>query len=239
MRFFQTLAVLAIVGSMAFMAPENAKADRPGQQGVQDALTVWWVIFNNPGECADGPGLCTEGDLFNSDVDACVLHAAGAPTTGDGPNSFTISASLGQSPAEGTADCLLNVLGFFANDAGLQDPQNAEIHLIVRTHGEILEGSDLVEQISTFLGNCGAPFDPSDICQDLQFAVHPGAVGGAPTESNLYWFDNAGALASGLGIPAALADQLAGSQIDGAVSTLTRTNDAVTMTIQTSIAPVP
>ena len=50
---------------------------------------------------------------------------------------------------------------------GLTDSFEAEIHLIARTHGEVIPGV-VQQQITTFNGGC-----PPNDCLDVQFAVFP------------------------------------------------------------------
>ena len=60
---------------------------------------------------------------------------------------------------------------------GLTDPQGAEVHLVVRSHGERITGM-VNDQINTFAGGCtaessfGAAESPNE-CEDQQFAVFP------------------------------------------------------------------
>ena len=141
--------------------------------------TIWWVIFNNPEECENG---CGEPDLFNDDVGGSVLYAAGPVIGANGKGNFTGSLRTGdisgcQAPwsafdlgligGEGELDMCRD---------GLVDPQSAEIHLVVRTHGEKIPGM-VNEQINTFAGGCtaessfGASDGPNE-CVDQQFAIH-------------------------------------------------------------------
>jgi hypothetical protein len=50
--------------------------------------SIWWIIFNNPEECAGAaaipPEPCALPDLFNEDVDAAVFNASGAISAADG-----------------------------------------------------------------------------------------------------------------------------------------------------------
>jgi hypothetical protein len=142
---------------------------------ADEVYTLWWVVFNEPGNCSDG--VCNLDDLFvlNEDgsivledngnramsVDALVnanvsiQHAAGTYTR-DG--SAYMSASLGLGDVPGI------IFG-----PGLLDAHKAEIHLVIRTHGApVAELFDA--QISTFGGGC----DPIDTapCDDVQFAIH-------------------------------------------------------------------
>ncbi|NIT57154.1 MAG: hypothetical protein GWN00_13240, partial [Aliifodinibius sp.] len=40
-----------------------------------DAVTVWYVVFNQPGECGTSP--CGEADIFNPATNTDVLYGAG------------------------------------------------------------------------------------------------------------------------------------------------------------------
>lgn len=140
--------------------------------------TVWWVIFNNPEECENG---CTEPDLFNDDVGGSVLYAAGHVIGGNGKGNFAGSLQTGDlSGCQAPWDAFdLELIGGegeldMCRD-GLVDPQGAEIHLVVRTHGEKVPGM-VNSQINTFAGACtaessfGAADGPNE-CEDQQFAM--------------------------------------------------------------------
>lgn len=133
-----------------------------------DAVTTWWVIFNHPAECTEGepPFRCAEGDLFNPAVEASVQYAAGRPVGGNG--SYNVASYI----SEGDSGC---PFGDFLC-AGLIDSREADVHLVVRTHGPALQ-EFLPEQFMTFGGACGNV--PPELggggpntCEDLQFAVH-------------------------------------------------------------------
>ena len=140
--------------------------------------TVWWVVFNNPEECENG---CGEPDLFNDDVGGSVLYAAGHIIGGNGKGHFAGSLRTGdlrgcQAPWDAFDLELIGGEGELdmCRD-GLVDPQGAEIHLVVRTHGERIPGM-VQDQINTFAGGCtaessfGAADGPNE-CEDQQFAV--------------------------------------------------------------------
>jgi hypothetical protein len=120
------------------------------------AYTVWWVVFNNPGSCRDG---CGEDDLGNSNVQATVLWATGHVIGDNGVGNFAAYLAEGD-----TSD--VGPFGLPGDDMGLIDSTQAEIHLVVRTHGPPIPGR-VKEQISTFEGGCDV-----NACEDQQFAVH-------------------------------------------------------------------
>jgi len=64
-------------------------------------------------------------------------------------------------------------------DHGLTNPQGAEVHLVLRSHGPRIPGQ-VAEQRTTFAGGCEFFLDPGAThelepgqCSDLQFAVFP------------------------------------------------------------------
>lgn len=135
------------------------------------AVTVWWVVFNHPEHCTHGSGtaLCGAGDLLllggDPQVEGTVLYAAGHVIGGSGVGNYGAHLSVGD-----TSGVLLGV------GPGLTNPQGAEIHLVVRSHGPAIP--ELVEeQISTFGAGCnnvppGTGTPGPNTCVDLQFAVH-------------------------------------------------------------------
>jgi len=140
--------------------------------------TVWWVIFNNPDACENG---CGEPDLFNDEVGGSVLYAAGHVIGGNGKGNFAGSLRTGdlsgcQAPWDGFDLELIGGEGELdmCRD-GLMDPQGAEIHLVVRSHGERIPGM-VNKQINTFAGGCtadtsfGASDGPNE-CEDQQFSM--------------------------------------------------------------------
>lgn len=120
------------------------------------AYTVWWVIFNDPAFC---DGRCDGTDLGNPDVQGAVIGATGHVVGSTGTASF--SASLREGDTRGDQP-----FGLPGDPGGLVDAMNAEIHLVVRTHGPVIPRR-VYEQISTFAGGCDV-----NVCEDQQFAIH-------------------------------------------------------------------
>jgi hypothetical protein len=124
--------------------------------------TIWWIVFNNPEECSHGMGgdiLCGEGDLllFGGDeaVHSSVLFAAGHVVGKNGVGNFAGRLNVS------------NPSGEVLFGPGLMNARDAEIHLVIRTHGDPIPGM-VPEQIHTFAGGC----DVND-CIDQQFAAFP------------------------------------------------------------------
>lgn len=138
-----------------------------------DAVSIWWVIFNNPEFCEHGEGdaACGELDLFenpedapfdenppvpNEDVDPAVMAGGGHVVGASGNAGFAGHLNEGQITNEHPA---------FTDGPGLTDPRGAEIHLVVRTHGPVIPGLNH-DMFNSFEVGC----DVND-CADLQFAA--------------------------------------------------------------------
>ena len=141
-----------------------------------DAVTVWYVIFNNPSECGSSP--CGEADIFNPATRTDVVYAAGH-VVGNG-NNFNVSGHRAAGDNSGSVLPFLNaLLGTTLESVGLEDPTGAEVHLVVRSHGEAIPEL-LPDMFQTFNGGCiyppGVPTvfgSPGpNTCQDIQFAIH-------------------------------------------------------------------
>ena len=124
---------------------------------VGDATTNWWVIFNEPGECTDAA--CDEDDVRafvggNDDPKIGVHFATGHVA---GSATWKASASL----REGDTGGLL-----FGSP--LMDAEAAEVHIVVRSHGDPsnIPPGERDDAIRTFGGGCG-----DNVCGDPQAAV--------------------------------------------------------------------
>ncbi len=167
------------------------------------ALTLWWVVFNEPDNCVTNPGAieqCGEADVFgqpfldsvangtpdptliapNVDAGLAVIYATGGRTTRTG--AIRLVASIYRSAANEP----LNLAGpSLVDPMGLGrafDRTDAEVHLVVRDHGEVVD-EDLSVQILNFLEPyCSDPnlgwHAGKNTCSDVQFAVFgPGESG--------------------------------------------------------------
>lgn len=137
-----------------------------------DAVTLWWVVFDDPGGCVGGGGaaLCGEADVIsafggNNAADVTVIHADGDVTNRRGINRFR--AELGTS-GPGGHEVLIG-------DGTVDNPTTAEIHLVVRTHGPAsTDEATLYAQLSSFGGGCDPVTEAP--CMDTQFAIFPGSA---------------------------------------------------------------
>jgi hypothetical protein len=122
-----------------------------------NVYTAWFGIFNNPKACATTP--CTPADLMNPHVRGVVLNATGRIAGEDGTADFgafrAVGDPTGREESLGTA-------------MALEKPLKAEIHLVVRSHGPVLDDPDLLQaQLSMFNGGC-----PPNNCINVQAAPH-------------------------------------------------------------------
>ena len=111
-----------------------------------DAVTVWWVIFDDPAKCSDG--------ACGSDDERSMIRADGHVVDSTGSALFKASLAVGD-VSEAT------------RGTGLKDPMAAEIHLVIRTHGPAVPGK-IDPMIYELEGGCGGDPDP---CANIQFAV--------------------------------------------------------------------
>jgi hypothetical protein len=118
-----------------------------------DAVSIWWVIFNNPEACVDA---CGVSDVFNPDVNAAVQSGGGHVVGNSGRAGFAGHLNEGQ---------ITNEHPMFLDGPGLTDARGAEIHLVVRTHGPVIPGMNHA-MFNSFEVGC----DVND-CEDVQFAV--------------------------------------------------------------------
>jgi hypothetical protein len=145
-----------------------------------DVVTLWWVIFNNPEECA---GPCGEADLFDgpegpTGVEPSCLFADGSIVGGNGGARFHDRLGIGEA-RDSCIDFFVEAVdGLEGQDHGLTNPTGAEIHLVMRSHGPLIPGM-VSEQRSTFGGGCKEFLGPgvdelqTGQCSDQQFAVFP------------------------------------------------------------------
>ena len=121
------------------------------------AYSIWWVIFNKPEYCAK-PYECAGTDLGNPMVKGSVFWGGGLIADSSGHGNTQISISPGKTKRE-----LFGPL----TDTGLRNMKAAEIHLVLRTHGETGVAGSVAQQIGTVDDAC-----PADGCQNVFFSVH-------------------------------------------------------------------
>lgn len=147
-------------------------------------MTLWWVIFNHPEHCEHGvDGLrCGEADLFDgpdgpTGVAPSCVFAGGSIVGGNGQARFNDRLTIGENRDSCIEFFVDAVPALAGQDHGLMNPEGADVHLVVRSHGPILPGQ-VPEQRGTFAGGCveflgpgAGPALARGECSDLQFAI--------------------------------------------------------------------
>lgn len=154
-----------------------------------NAVTLWFIVFNYPEYCAGGPYMCSPDDLGDTPAQGDFFLASGHVIGGDGKGNFGGHLKAGDSSRSGLAE-MMGMAGCDDCTPGLIEPDSALVVLAAHDHGPALTGQALVEQISTFLGDCDAGFigdpntgfatGPGDLpipeggyCSTIQFSAHP------------------------------------------------------------------
>lgn len=194
------LLALACVSTTAAAAPEDG-----------NALTVWLVIWNNPENCVGGPifegGLCSEADFATPGVNVSVIHLTGGVTRLNG--KFQLTGSVYKTARKANPSAGLDP---FDLNIGLRRPKQAEVHVVIRDHGQAYD--DMVhEQITAYMEPSCLEMGGPNTCVDVQFSVH---VGGADSVSAVY-------------------DFATGAPIDRATARLIRSDDAITVIFRSQV----
>lgn len=146
--------------------------------------TIWLVVFNKPEHCTPEGGdnihpACSLDDVMNAmsgginapEID--VLYGTGN-IIGNGANAHFAGYRK------------VNDLNRSTFGIGLTDIDNAEIHLVLRSHGPLTSGygenmGNVAESIGSFIGGCGGIPWFTDLgvipteegqCNDLFYSVH-------------------------------------------------------------------
>lgn len=147
-----------------------------------NALTIWYVVFNEPDKC--NGGACGEDDLFiggdatqGFNFDQIEAARISVVYGGDGDvinpgGRIALDGSLTEReiPA-GNAQIVIGQPGDGAMVpgpvTGLEDAQAAEVHVVLQNHGVAHEDPALLDaQLTGFRTAC------NPVCEDVQFAVH-------------------------------------------------------------------
>lgn len=147
------------------------------------AVTLWIIIFNNPGECATPYACGDDADFGNPDVMPDALYGAGNIVDSSEVVSFGFHRKGGDNSGS-----IADLFGMPTDDGepfGLRNPRGAEIHYVVRLHGPMIP-MEMPGQIKTYGGGCvdnapygyGPPANEGQLylgwgqCQDVQFAIN-------------------------------------------------------------------
>jgi hypothetical protein len=133
-----------------------------------DAMTLWWVVWNNPAGCTGG--MCGD-DEFDDETGAALVAAGAAVGNASGnvvksDGTLEFGATLHQGANDPDHQVLFND-GFDEFGSILTAaPDDAEYHFVLQSHGQARGGKKLREQLAYFEANC------TPACADVQFAVH-------------------------------------------------------------------
>jgi hypothetical protein len=111
------------------------------------AVTLWFVIFNNPASCVAGCGL--DDLLFNPSAGGDFLVGAGHVTGGSGTANFGGQLAVGD-----TSGSAFPEIGMPDRPIGLTNPRGAQVGLLIHSHGPMVPGQVLKAQLSSFTGGC-------------------------------------------------------------------------------------
>jgi hypothetical protein len=166
---------------------QDIQGDDEAEEQIRQAFTVWWIIWNHPELCL-GPmfddGLCSFDDFGTPGVDVAVLYATGQTANPGEP--FMLVASMYETSEEFMPGPRTDPFGF---GEGLQDASEAEILVIVRSHGDTLPGM-VDDQVTLFLEPGCQDLGGPNVCVDIQTAVLP--AGSDKVVNPLYTLESVG-----------------------------------------------
>jgi hypothetical protein len=146
--------------------------------GEGAAVTIWWIVFNNPEACSDA---CGEDDSFIDGNPALGFNEAGieAADIVAGYSTGAVANKNGRAFFQDTLGAGEIGDELIAGEAPLiEDSRRAEIHLVARTHGPAIKGM-VDEQIGSYGVGCEVFLLPASdtgnevgVCSDIQFSVH-------------------------------------------------------------------
>lgn len=114
------------------------------------AVTLWFVVFNNPSACG---GPCGLADLLDPTQAAQGDFLVGAGNVVGGSGTANFGAHLAVGDLRGSA--FPELPGDLEDMAiGLTNPWGAQVGLLLHSHGPAVPGQVLASQISSFTGGC-------------------------------------------------------------------------------------
>lgn len=127
-------ATLVTTGDGAFMT------FRTDELESGHVYTAWWIIINNPDNCAASP--CTASDVLGNTeaVEADVTQADGIIFGEDGNMEFASFLPVGE---------ISN--SWF--EAGFTNPSGAELHVVINDHGPLIPDM-AASMVNTYRGGC-------------------------------------------------------------------------------------
>jgi hypothetical protein len=133
----------SLVRTGAGLTAAYRSTDLPAGQ----AVTLWFIVFNNPSACAATCGLWDL--LFNLEAEGDFLVGGGHVTGADGKGGFGGHLAVGD-----TSGSAFPEIGMPSRPIGLSNPWGAQVTILLHSHGPAMSGPDLVSQMSSFTGGC-------------------------------------------------------------------------------------
>ncbi len=179
---FADLPDFVDVGDSKLLRNEDGVAARTTVYGVEPGVyTMWWVVWNTPEGCFE-PWACNEPDLFNPNAGLAIGYAGGAVVRSNGVLKITAHLNEGTT-LTGFPYPEFQSIGVELNETTMIDSRHAEVHLVLRSHGEMVQGL-VGEALRTFNGAC--IYDPPitgseptygmpgpNTCVDQYFSIFP------------------------------------------------------------------
>lgn len=158
-----------------------------------DAVTLWFIFFNYPEKCIDGPFMCGPQDLgTNREAmgDFVYVPGAGGVVGPDGTVAFSGSIGLKDFSGSGLPELPNGCVPGYEDcgePMGLLNPEGALVITALHSHGPALSGDELAYQTSSYLGGCesvigtlpgGFSASPDEIpsalgeCSTIQISPH-------------------------------------------------------------------
>ncbi len=164
------------VGQARLLRTDDTVHTRARLSGIEPGVyTLWWVVWNAPENCQT-PFVCTDTDLFDPDVEVAIGYGAGRVVEQSGRLNLAASLREGEELTGFPTEFRIPL----ADE--LVDARHAEIHLVLRSHGEKIAGL-VDEMLHTFNAGCTytGPIEGSEppdygtagpnTCEDRFFAV--------------------------------------------------------------------
>lgn len=148
------IGVGTIVGEATITRNANGASANFHTSGLTPGTvySLWWAVFGNPEFCTPP---CDAVDIVNPLVNGGAEQAASHVVGGSGKASYGSRLNQGDVLTGGGAPTFNT----------FDDVLGSEIHLVVRSHGPKVPGS---EQLFGFNGGC-----PPSTCVNVQASMHP------------------------------------------------------------------
>ena len=175
---------------------KKGKKGKKGKKSAERAITMWWILFNKPSECAanpDGDVQCGMPDIMEvaqggpNDAEIVIMHASGGIPNMDGTLRMTASlyktctkdlnlvADTGGALAGhytwGGPPSLFNAT---TGSTGYcpADGETTEVHIVLRDHGPVTENK--LWQITRFTDpSCSGDNGGPNLCVDNGIVAFP------------------------------------------------------------------